>query len=268
MVSHDFHIDSAPLEWANLYSRMLHVAGQVGICLEAPATQQVDQHSVRVSKASRALQGPKPKQRLAKGEPEGSTYDYENKIDFAVFPALQGGPHNHQIAALAVALKYAQTPEFKKYIQQVRSAACWCAAGASLSGGGPCIEPVGSWHSKPLPVQVRSNARALGACLMKHGYKLVTDGTDNHLVLWDLRKEVSLPALRAWCFVCVFLFLLIANLSGWLSGCQLGHPVRCCLCCCVVLASPWLSLLTATWCCCRASQAARWRRCAICATSR
>ena len=39
--------------------------------------------------------------------------------------------------------------------------------------------------------QVRANARALGARLIKHGYKLVTDGTDNHLVLWDLRKEVS-----------------------------------------------------------------------------
>lgn len=40
-------------------------------------------------------------------------------------------------------------------------------------------------------MQVRANARALGARLMRHGYKLVTDGTDNHLVLWDLRKEVS-----------------------------------------------------------------------------
>ena len=40
-------------------------------------------------------------------------------------------------------------------------------------------------------VQVRANARALGDRLMSYGYKLVTDGTDNHLVLWDLRKEVS-----------------------------------------------------------------------------
>jgi glycine/serine hydroxymethyltransferase len=39
--------------------------------------------------------------------------------------------------------------------------------------------------------QVRANARALGERLMSKGYKLVTDGTDNHLVLWDLRKEVS-----------------------------------------------------------------------------
>ena len=39
-------------------------------------------------------------------------------------------------------------------------------------------------------VQVIANSRALGARLMKYGYKLVTDGTDNHLVLWDMRKEV------------------------------------------------------------------------------
>lgn len=38
--------------------------------------------------------------------------------------------------------------------------------------------------------QTKANAAALGARLMSHGYKLVTDGTDNHLVLWDLRKEV------------------------------------------------------------------------------
>ena len=79
------------------------------------------------------LQGPKPKERLAKGEPEGSTYDFADKIDFAVFPALQGGPHNHQIAALAVALKYAQTPEFKRYIQQV-GLQCWGEVNNSSDG--------------------------------------------------------------------------------------------------------------------------------------
>lgn len=45
--------------------------------------------------------------------------------------------------------------------------------------------------------QVRANARALGARLMKKGYKLVTDGTDNHLVLWDLRKEVRLCSCQS-----------------------------------------------------------------------
>lgn len=93
--------------------------------------------------------GPKPPK---KGQPEGALYDYEDKINFAVFPSLQGGPHNHQIAALAVALKQAMSPGFKAYIQQVKA-----------------------------------NTVSLGNHLMSKGYKLVTDGTENHLVLWDLR---------------------------------------------------------------------------------
>jgi glycine hydroxymethyltransferase len=93
--------------------------------------------------------GPKP---AKKGQVEGALYDYEDKINFSVFPSLQGGPHNHQIAALAVALKQVDTPQFKAYAKQVKA-----------------------------------NAVAIGDALMKKGYKLVTDGTENHLVLWDLR---------------------------------------------------------------------------------
>ena len=65
------------------------------------------------------LQGVKSSEALKKGEPADSKYDYEDKINFAVFPSLQGGPHNHQIGALAVALKAARSPEFKAYQQQV-----------------------------------------------------------------------------------------------------------------------------------------------------
>ena len=50
----------------------------------------------------------------------GEKYDYEDAINMAVFPALQGGPHNHTIAALATALKQVDTPEFKAYAAQVR----------------------------------------------------------------------------------------------------------------------------------------------------
>ncbi|KAJ7957254.1 Serine hydroxymethyltransferase [Quillaja saponaria] len=79
-------------------------------------------------------------------------YDFEDKINFSVFPSLQGGPHNYQIGALAVALKQAMSPAFKAYAQQVKA-----------------------------------NAVSLGNYLMSKGYKLVTGGTENHLVLWDLR---------------------------------------------------------------------------------
>ena len=77
--------------------------------------------------------------------------DIKERIDSAVFPALQGGPHNHQIAALATQLREVATPEFKKYSEKVVS-----------------------------------NCRAMAEELVKLGNKLATNGTDNHLLLWDL----------------------------------------------------------------------------------
>ena len=73
------------------------------------------------------------------------------KIDKAIFPGLQGGPHNHQTAAIAVALKEAMQPEFKEYAQQVVK-----------------------------------NAKALAEELMGKGLNLVSNGTDTHLMLVDL----------------------------------------------------------------------------------
>ena len=81
-------------------------------------------------------------------------YDLEGPINFSVFPGHQGGPHNHTITALAVALKQAQTPDFKAYQQQVVK-----------------------------------NAKALEEEFKKLGHKLVTDGTDNHMVLLDLKPH-------------------------------------------------------------------------------
>jgi glycine hydroxymethyltransferase len=75
-------------------------------------------------------------------------------IDRAVFPALQGGPHNHTTAAIAVALHEAATPEFKAYGQQI----------------------------------VR-NAKALAEALLGHGFSLVSGGTDNHLLLIDMTSK-------------------------------------------------------------------------------
>ncbi|KAF5739712.1 Serine hydroxymethyltransferase 6 isoform 1 [Tripterygium wilfordii] len=80
-----------------------------------------------------------------------SPYDFEEKINFAVFASLQGGPHNNHIAALAIALKQVATPEFKVYMQQVKK-----------------------------------NAQALASALLRRKCRLVTGGTDNHLLLWDL----------------------------------------------------------------------------------
>ncbi|KAK3113110.1 Serine hydroxymethyltransferase, cytosolic [Teratosphaeriaceae sp. CCFEE 6253] len=90
----------------------------------------------------------------ASGKELQTLYDLEGPINFSVFPGHQGGPHNHTITALAVALKQAQTEEFKLYQQQVIK-----------------------------------NARQMGKSLQSLGYKLVTDGTDNHMVLLDLKPQ-------------------------------------------------------------------------------
>ncbi|MQL83898.1 hypothetical protein Taro_016389 [Colocasia esculenta] len=81
-------------------------------------------------------------------------YDYEDKINQAVFPGLQGGPHNHTIAGLAVALKQAMTPEYKAYQEQVLA-----------------------------------NCSRFAQTLMEKGYELVSGGTDNHLVLVNLKSK-------------------------------------------------------------------------------
>lgn len=81
-------------------------------------------------------------------------YDLENKINHAVFPGHQGGPHNHTISALAVALGQANTPDFRAYQQQVLD-----------------------------------NSQSLTGGFIKRGLKVVSGGTDNHLCLVDLRDK-------------------------------------------------------------------------------
>jgi len=80
--------------------------------------------------------------------------DIKERIDMAVFPGLQGGPHNHQIGALAAQLLEVNTPEFVEYSKNVVS-----------------------------------NCQSLANALKAKGHKLASDGTDNHLILWDLRPH-------------------------------------------------------------------------------
>jgi len=87
--------------------------------------------------------------------------DLAKKIDKAIFPGFQGGPHMHQIAAIAVCLKEASTPVFKKYAKQIVK-----------------------------------NAKALAEGLKKYGFTLVSGGTDNHLILVDLRNK-NIPGPEA-----------------------------------------------------------------------
>ncbi len=88
--------------------------------------------------------------------------EYAKKIDSGVFPGLQGGPLMHAIAAKAVAFQEALKPSFKKYQQQVVA-----------------------------------NAKALAAALQARGFELLTGGTDNHLMLVDLRSKAITGAEAA-----------------------------------------------------------------------
>lgn len=105
---------------------------------------------VVTSTTHKTLRGPRGGFILSKGQ-DASFY---KKLDSAVFPGAQGGPLMHQIAAKAVAFKEALQPSFKTYQQQVVT-----------------------------------NARAMAAVLLRRGFKIVSGGTDNHLMLIDLSDK-------------------------------------------------------------------------------
>ena len=105
---------------------------------------------VVTSTTHKTLRGPRGGIILAKGQDE----DFYKKLNSAVFPGIQGGPLMHVIAAKAIAFKEALRPEFKTYQQQVVI-----------------------------------NARAMAAALQQRGYKIVSGGTDNHLMLIDLSAK-------------------------------------------------------------------------------
>jgi glycine hydroxymethyltransferase len=143
---------------AYLLSDMAHISGLVAAGLVPTPFEHSD---VVTTTTHKSLRGPRGAMIFFRKGQRGTTkkgapimYDLEEKINFAVFPGLQGGPHNHTISGLACALKQAQSEEFKAYQQKVLQ-----------------------------------NSKALADTLQKHGYNLVSGGTDNHIVLTDLRSK-------------------------------------------------------------------------------
>ncbi|MBU1092197.1 serine hydroxymethyltransferase [Patescibacteria group bacterium] len=120
-----------------------HIAGLVATGLHP---SPVDCCDVVVTTTHKTLRGPRGAIILCKKE-------LAEKIDKAVFPGLQGGPHENTIAAIALCLESAKSPEFKTYIKQVIA-----------------------------------NAKTLADVLTKNGLTICTGGTDNHLMLVDLRS--------------------------------------------------------------------------------
>ena len=123
---------------------MAHIAGLVAAGLHPSPVPYADFVTTTTHKT---LRGPRGGMVLCKAE-------YAKTVDSKVFPGMQGGPLMHVIAAKAVALKEALTPEFKLYQQQIVK-----------------------------------NARTLAEALMSKDFRLTSEGTDNHLMLVDLRQS-------------------------------------------------------------------------------
>ncbi|CAX40848.1 glycine hydroxymethyltransferase, putative [Candida dubliniensis CD36] len=143
---------------AYLLSDMAHISGLVSAGVtDAPFPYS----DIVTTTTHKSLRGPRGamiffRKGIRKVTKKGKEipYELERKINFSVFPGHQGGPHNHTISALAVALKQCTEPEYVKYQQEVVS-----------------------------------NAKHFADALVSKGFKLVSDGTDTHLILVDLRSR-------------------------------------------------------------------------------
>lgn len=143
---------------ALMLSDMAHVAGLVAGGVYPNPVGIAD---VVTTTTHKTLRGPRGAIILANGNEstplqkvDVSKENIPTLIDRAIIPGLQGGPHNHQTAGIAVALKEAMQPEFKEYAKQVIK-----------------------------------NAKTLAEELLKQDYKLVTGGTESHLLLIDMNNK-------------------------------------------------------------------------------
>ena len=121
-----------------------HISGLVAAGVHPSPIPHVD---VVTTTTHKSLRGPRGGMIMCR-------QDFAEALDKAVFPGLQGGPHNHTTAAIAVALKEAATPEFTEYAGRI------------------C-----------------DNSRALATALIERGFRLVTGGSDNHLILIDATSK-------------------------------------------------------------------------------
>jgi glycine hydroxymethyltransferase len=139
---------------ATLIADIAHIAGLV----VAGAHPHPFPHAKIITTTThKTLRGPRGGMILSDGT-------HAKELDRAVFPGLQGGPHDHTTAAIAVALKEAATDDFRRYGQQIVK-----------------------------------NAQALAAALLERGFRLISGGTDNHLILIDVtpRGITGKPAAKA-----------------------------------------------------------------------
>ncbi len=139
-------------------SDIAHIAGLVAAGVHESPIPYADVVTTTTHKTLRGPRGAmimcKQADRLKEKYHKDSQKDLAGMIDFAVFPGMQGGPHEHIIAAKAVAFFEAMQPDFRLYAEQVVK-----------------------------------NAKVLSEELMAYGFRLVTNGTDNHLMLIDMTSK-------------------------------------------------------------------------------
>jgi glycine hydroxymethyltransferase len=168
---------------------MADIAHIAGLCAAGVHENPVPYFDAVTTTTHKTLRGPRGAAIMCKEE-------FAQKIDKAVFPGLQGGPHDHINAAKAVAFKEAAEPEFKEYAKQIVK-----------------------------------NARALAETLTSEGLRLVSGGTDNHLMLVDVTpkglsgKEAE-GALEKAAIYCNKNTIPFDTRSPWdPSGIRIGTPV-------------------------------------------
>ncbi|KAJ2051087.1 glycine hydroxymethyltransferase shm1 [Coemansia sp. RSA 376] len=137
---------------AYLLCDMAHISGLVAAGEQESPFKYCD---IVTTTTHKTLRGPRAGLIFyRKREGEDKKESLEARVNQAVFPSCQGGPHNNTIAGIAVALKQANTQEFVEYAKQVRA-----------------------------------NTQALAKKLTSYNYRLSSGGSENHLVLWDLKPQ-------------------------------------------------------------------------------
>lgn len=149
----DKFVDMAESVGAYLAADIAHTAGLV---ISGEHKNPVPYVHIVTTTTHKTLRGPRGGMIMVTKKGIEKDPELPQKIDKAIIPGLQGGPHNHTTSAIAVALKEASTPAFKRYGKQIVK-----------------------------------NAQALAQALMKEGFTLVGNGTENHLMLINLEPQLG-----------------------------------------------------------------------------
>jgi len=178
---------------AYLLADIAHIAGLIAAGVHPSPAEYAD---VITTTTHKTLRGPRGAMIMITKKGLKKDAELAMKIDRAVFPGLQGGPHMHTIAGIAVALEEAGTEKFKQYGRQIVT-----------------------------------NAKVLADELIKKDFNLVSGGTDNHLMLVDLRNKGVSGWVAAWALEMAGIILNYNSVpldtapAFYPSGIRLGTPI-------------------------------------------